>query len=136
MGFAAGGYTGAGGKYDPAGIVHRGEYVMDADTVRRAGGPKAFDALRQGLRGYAAGGYVGAPSMPRIPSVPGRAGGGSAVINIHNSGAPADVDRVETSTGPDGRQMFDIWLNESLARGKADKSMRGAYGVNRQRVVR
>lgn len=36
IGFDAGGYTGSGGKHDPAGIVHRGEYVMDAETVRRA----------------------------------------------------------------------------------------------------
>lgn len=28
-GFAKGGYTGDGGKYDPAGVVHRGEFVFD-----------------------------------------------------------------------------------------------------------
>jgi hypothetical protein len=27
-GFAAGGYTGNGGKFEPAGVVHRGEYVL------------------------------------------------------------------------------------------------------------
>jgi tape measure domain-containing protein len=60
--FAKGGYTGPGGKYEPAGIVHKGEYVMDAETVRRIG-------LRQldAMRGYANGGMVG--SMPRIPSL-------------------------------------------------------------------
>ncbi|SIT74770.1 tape measure protein [Pontibaca methylaminivorans] len=52
LGWADGGYTGSGGKYEPAGVVHRGEYVMDAETVRKAGGPAAFDALRQKLRGY------------------------------------------------------------------------------------
>lgn len=35
--FAEGGYTGAGGKYDPAGIVHKGEYVMPASVVQRVG---------------------------------------------------------------------------------------------------
>ncbi|MCM6275103.1 phage tail length tape measure family protein, partial [Klebsiella pneumoniae] len=29
VGFASGGYTGPGGKYQPAGIVHKGEYVFD-----------------------------------------------------------------------------------------------------------
>lgn len=38
-GFAEGGFTGAGGKYQPAGIVHRGEYVMPAATVNRLGVP-------------------------------------------------------------------------------------------------
>lgn len=136
LGFAGGGYTGAGGKYDPAGIVHRGEYVMDAETVRKAGGPAMFDALRANLRGYAGGGYV-APAMPSIPAL-SRAGAGSSapIINIHNSGAPAEVERVDTKQGPDGRQVFDLWLNESLTKGRADKTMGGRYGAKPQRVIR
>jgi hypothetical protein len=35
--FAVGGFTGAGGKYEPAGVVHRGEFVMSADSVNRIG---------------------------------------------------------------------------------------------------
>lgn len=42
--FDVGGYTGFGGKFEPAGIVHKGEYVIDAETVRRGGGPAAFAA--------------------------------------------------------------------------------------------
>jgi hypothetical protein len=55
--FAAGGFTGAGGKYAPAGVVHRGEYVFDQDAVRRIGVGN-LEMLRQGP-GYADGGYVG-----------------------------------------------------------------------------
>lgn len=69
LGFADGGWTGAGGKYQPAGVVHKGEYVFDADSVRRAGGPAAMDAMRRGLKGYADGGSVGAVSVPRVPNV-------------------------------------------------------------------
>ncbi|MDP2495856.1 hypothetical protein Q8W25_17645 [Shimia thalassica] len=36
-GFASGGYTGAGGVNEPAGIVHKGEYVMPASAVKRIG---------------------------------------------------------------------------------------------------
>lgn len=32
-GFASGGYTGNGGKYDPAGIVHRGEFVFSKEAT-------------------------------------------------------------------------------------------------------
>lgn len=54
-----GGWTGHGGKFEPAGIVHRGEYVMDADTTR-AIGVGNLDALRRSARrGFAAGGYGG-----------------------------------------------------------------------------
>lgn len=35
--FAEGGYTGAGGKYEPAGIVHKGEYVFTQEDVNRIG---------------------------------------------------------------------------------------------------
>lgn len=51
--FADGGYTGSGGKYQPAGIVHKGEYVMDAATTSRIGVGRL-----NALRGYADGGYV------------------------------------------------------------------------------
>lgn len=44
--FAEGGYTGDGGKYEPAGVVHRGEVVWNQEDVRLAGGPMAVNAMR------------------------------------------------------------------------------------------
>ncbi|HDL1164744.1 TPA: phage tail tape measure protein [Mannheimia haemolytica] len=35
--FSSGGYTGNGGKYEPAGIVHKGEYVMTKEATARLG---------------------------------------------------------------------------------------------------
>jgi hypothetical protein len=37
FGFASGGYTGDGAKYDMAGIVHKGEYVVNAQTTKDLG---------------------------------------------------------------------------------------------------
>jgi tape measure domain-containing protein len=88
LGFSAGGYTGPGGKHEPAGIVHRGEYVMDAESVRRAGGPAAFDALRGRLKGYAGGGYVG-PAVPRSTSM--APGDVQPRIIIHNNAPGVEV---------------------------------------------
>lgn len=45
--YAAGGYTGQGGKYERAGTVHRGEYVMPMEAVNRLGLP-ILDAMRAG----------------------------------------------------------------------------------------
>jgi hypothetical protein len=56
-GFATGGYTGNGGKYEPAGIVHKGEYVIPAWMVKQNAGLVA--ALENKRRGYANGGYAG-----------------------------------------------------------------------------
>jgi hypothetical protein len=53
-GFAEGGYTGSGSKYQPAGIVHAGEYVMPREVVNRVG----LSQLQAIHRGYATGGLV------------------------------------------------------------------------------
>lgn len=34
-GFAGGGYTGDGGKYEPAGVVHRGEFVITKEKTKK-----------------------------------------------------------------------------------------------------
>ncbi|NQD55191.1 phage tail tape measure protein, partial [Pseudomonas sp. CM25] len=47
-GFSEGGYTGAGGKYEPAGVVHKGEVVWSQADIRRFGGVSAVEALRTG----------------------------------------------------------------------------------------
>ena len=36
-GFSDGGYTGDGGKYDEAGVVHKGEFVVDKETTAKMG---------------------------------------------------------------------------------------------------
>lgn len=54
-GFATGGYTGSGGKYDPAGIVHAGEFVFTKEQTNRLGVGRLYDIARNG---YAKGGLV------------------------------------------------------------------------------
>ena len=60
--FADGGYTGPGGKYEPKGIVHGGEWVANQELVNDPKtGPiiKMLDSIRlDKLRGYADGGFV------------------------------------------------------------------------------
>lgn len=46
-GFSSGGYTGAGGKYEPAGIVHKGEYVLTQEATKRIG-TKTLNAMNYG----------------------------------------------------------------------------------------
>ena len=83
-GFASGGYTGNGGKYQPAGIVHRGEFVFTKEATSRIG-VKNLYAL---MKGYANGGAVGGPS--------GYAGGGlvSGGADINVSGITVNVNSV------------------------------------------
>jgi phage-related minor tail protein len=68
--FATGGYTGRGGKYEPAGIVHKGEYVVPKHMVNQSTGLPYADALGRMLpasapatSSYANGGLVGGSMM-------------------------------------------------------------------------
>jgi len=68
VGYSSGGYTGAGGKYEPAGIVHRGEVVWSQQDIARAGGVATVEAMRKGHKGYADGGVVGGAAYNGVPA--------------------------------------------------------------------
>lgn len=55
MPFSNGGYTGNGGKYQPMGIVHGGEYVMTKEATSRLG-IHTLNALNYGKQALIAGG--------------------------------------------------------------------------------
>jgi lambda family phage tail tape measure protein len=57
-GFDTGGYTGDGGRREPKGVVHGGEYVFDKQATRRIG-VRTLDAMHRQLKGYSSGGLVG-----------------------------------------------------------------------------
>lgn len=82
MGFATGGYTGPGGKYDVAGVVHRGEYVVNADATKRLG-----RGFLDRLNGFADGGYVGSDKGP--------AGLGMGGMNLNIETRGVDIEVVE-----------------------------------------
>lgn len=112
--FAKGGYTGNGGKYEPAGIVHKGEYVMDADTVRKLG----VDRL-DALRGYANGGLVS--GMPNITQLQGRHYGPPQDIHVYvddDGGLRAYVQsegrRTEARIATTTKSTFDNYRRNEL----------------------
>lgn len=67
-GFAEGGYTGDGSKYQPAGIVHKGEVVWSQADVAAVGGAAVANAMRPTYGGYFNGGAVGVSSIPSVQS--------------------------------------------------------------------
>lgn len=124
--FSVGGYTGAGGKYEPAGIVHRGEVVFSQEDVQRFGGVGKVEAMR--LRGYASGGVVGAsPSVlhgnQQVPSI---------TVNVTVEGGDKDTEQqvaagVEAGLRKAMQQVADARIAESWRMGNI--SYRMAKGV-------
>lgn len=67
-GYANGGFTGYGGKFDPAGIVHKGEVVWSQEDIKRWGGVNVVEAMRtsQPPAGYSDGGIVNPRDTYRV----------------------------------------------------------------------
>lgn len=96
-GFANGGYTGHGGKYEPAGIVHKGEGVLTQEEVKAIGGPQGFEDLRKSIRrGYATGGLVADTHRVGMGAVNAIGSGGG---NSSSSGGDVNITVNVTDSG-------------------------------------
>jgi len=92
FGFAGGGYTGNGGRNEPAGIVHRGEWVMTKQQTARIG----VGNLSRLAKGYASGGLVGSPGPVSRVAASSSGASISMPITIDATGADAaGLARVE-----------------------------------------
>ncbi|ENZ8460522.1 phage tail length tape measure family protein [Klebsiella variicola] len=137
VGFASGGYTGPGGKYQPAGIVHKGEYVFDRASTNRIG-VSQLEALRNGKP---------------LDVTLGRSGFGTGVQNVSNSqqttiirptvtvppitinGNPSDttVMLVQQAARDGAKQGYQQVAND-LAKGvgQVHKALTGGYNTGRR----
>ncbi|HBR3802243.1 phage tail length tape measure family protein [Klebsiella pneumoniae] len=133
VGFASGGYTGPGGKYQPAGIVHKGEYVFDQASTNRIG-VSQLEALRNG--------------QP-LDATLGRTGFGTGVQNVNSDNSskttihapieqhfhtPAGVtpDQMALSMAQTQKRATTEALDQVAAQllrgdGKVGKAMRSKY---------
>lgn len=109
--FDSGGYTGDGGKYEPKGVVHGGEFVFTKEATSALGVGNLY-ALMHSARGYADGGIVGRAPMYGLNN--GSGGGGSApVINtVVNVDANGNATAQTSSSGDAmGRALADEMQN-------------------------
>lgn len=139
VGFSSGGYTGPGGKYQPAGIVHKGEYIFDQESTNRIG-VSNLEALRNG--------------QP-LDATLGRSGFGTGVQNVSNSqqvtvlnptvnvppitinGNPSDatVMLVQQAARDGARQGYQQVANDlAKGSGKVHKALTGGYNTGRRQT--
>lgn len=95
FGFSDGGYTGDGGKFEPKGVVHGGEFVVRKEAVSQPGAREFLERMNANTKGYADGGYVGATAAGSTSNVVPISSGASAAPVIQQSfsfqGTPDDA---------------------------------------------
>jgi tape measure domain-containing protein len=115
--YAEGGFTGPGNKHDPAGIVHAGEFVINAEQTKKY--RPILQAINEGMPGFAEGGFVGSPS-----------GTATGLVGHFNVG-PDLTDQtkaIETSTEKLG-DLGDGASKATKALGSIAPALGGALGM-------
>lgn len=125
-GFADGGYTGDGGKYQPAGVVHAGEFVMTKEATSRIG----VGNLYRAMRGYADGGLVGSAPLA------GGANGSDVIINIKNEAGSDGYQASATARKNENGLNIDVMVRKAVSadlanNGPLSQQMTNTFGLRR-----
>ena len=129
-GFATGGYTGTGGKYAPAGVVHADEYVLRKEAqnkISRTHGRSFLDHMNRtgDVPGYAKGGKVGGGTLidaanwwvakgatgSRHPAFGGAVRSGHSKNSMHYQDKAVDLN-FAAGTSKYEQDKFDKYLPE------------------------
>ena len=155
QGFSEGGFTGHGGRDAPAGIVHRGEFVVPAWAV--GNDPQPFYGLIRAIRegydpaallglssfsgrgllgsagfGYQSGGLVSASSFLGAPRSQSRVAPGGNLDDLleENHRLRLDFERLAFILENQGRRSATLVVDSRQARRLSDEGVRAAKVVN------
>ncbi|WP_080737719.1 phage tail tape measure protein [Gallibacterium anatis] len=118
VGFDNGGFTGLGGKYTPAGIVHKGEYVITKEATSRLG-VDYLNFLNYGTRrGFANGGGV---AVPKVPMVKAKTQNANVSIKVINNGEPVDAKVTQKQQGD--QLQVTVELMRQIAKQEANNML-------------
>jgi tape measure domain-containing protein len=117
FGYADGGWTGPGSKYQVAGVVHAGEFVQPSDVMQQPGALPFMESFRRhgmqalnAFQGYAEGGLVGSEQM--LQPAPMAASGGATELNIFNSLDAGDMAQQIMGTTQGSRSIVNTIRSE------------------------
>jgi len=124
LGFSDGGYTGDGGKYQPKGVVHGGEFVVQKSAVQQPGAREFLERMNAG-KGYADGGYVNpagavtatnaaarSPSSGSMPAI-------SQTITVQGTADDATLARIQQAAQQGAQQGYNLVLRDFKKNGPA-----------------
>ncbi|MCV4287863.1 phage tail tape measure protein [Pseudomonas capsici] len=131
FGFSDGGYTGDGGKYQPMGVVHGGEFVVKKEVVSQPGAREFLERMNANAKGYADGGYVGnsavvaksssqstGSSLPNVPPI-------NQYITVGGNVDVATKDDLARGVRDAAQAGYQIVLNDFKRNGPAMQMIRG-----------
>ncbi|ELY6202285.1 phage tail tape measure protein [Cronobacter malonaticus] len=134
VGHAEGGYTGDGGKYEPKGIVHGGEFVFTKEATKALGVNNLY-ALMRSAQGYANGGYVG--KAPMVGLTGNGVAGGNISINTSVSVTTGNQTPQAGETGSSDamKRAYQQTIDKSIREGILKETRPGGiiWNVTRQR---
>lgn len=122
---STGGYTGDGGKFEPKGVVHGGEFVLRKEVVAQPGMRNYLEGLN--VRGYASGGFV----TPRIASAAtqmaasqpeastGSAPGIVQHISVQGTADEATLARIQQAAQKGAQDGYNLVLRDLKMNGPA-----------------
>lgn len=121
-GFAAGGYTGDGGKFEPKGVVHGGEYVVRKEVVSQPGMRDHLDRLNR--KGYASGGYVepAGGATQASPAAPSTTAGMPSIvqhISVQGTADDATLARIQQAAQKGAQDGYNMVLRDLKTNGPA-----------------
>ncbi|HEK3154245.1 TPA: phage tail tape measure protein [Proteus mirabilis] len=130
--FAYGGYTGHGGKFEPKGVVHGGEFVFTKEATAKLGVGNLY-RLMHSAQGYASGGFVGSLAG-KVPSTPVTTSSSSGVnitvvnqITVTGNGdavlAQAMKEAAEQGTEAGAQKARAIILQDFQSNGTARRTL-------------
>ncbi|WP_194206808.1 phage tail tape measure protein [Superficieibacter sp. 1612_C1] len=96
--FDSGGYTGDGGKYQPKGVVHGGEFVFTKEATSALGVDNLY-AIMRNAQGYADGGVVGRASRYGLSGGAGAASTAPVIKTTVNVDVNGNASAQTSGTG-------------------------------------
>ncbi|MBS7542530.1 phage tail length tape measure family protein [Ancylobacter oerskovii] len=130
FGFDEGGFTGFGGKYEPAGIVHRKEYVFSEEAVN-AIGVSNLDAMHRVAkrgRSFASGGYGGGPVAVPMP-VMAKSGPDQIVIDVRGATGNDEIQRMVAAGINQGIAAYDGRMRDGRVLAQRLKGANKRFGA-------
>ncbi|MDH0749532.1 phage tail tape measure protein [Pseudomonas sp. GD03842] len=125
FGFSSGGYTGDGGKFEPKGVVHGGEFVVQKSVVQQPGMREYLERMNSSGKGYADGGYVNPAGAVAATNAVARSSSNNSMppiqqsIVVQGTADDATLARIQQAAQQGAQDGYNLVLRDLKRNGPA-----------------